>query len=123
MDAILNVKTGKRRYAVPVGEIIMMEKDKRRIIVHTAGEEIVFYGKFDDVMPLLDERFVCPHRSYIINMDHISRLGETEIVLDSDNRVNLGRMCFARMLKSYDEYVMNSGNEYVSKRLANQKRV
>lgn len=123
MEAILNVKSGKRRYAVPVGEIIMMEKDKRKIIVHTVEGEIVFYGKFDDVMPLLDERFVCPHRSYIINMDHISRLGETEIVMDADNRVCLGRTCFARLLKIYDEYVMNSENEYVSKRLANQKRV
>lgn len=123
MDVTLNVKAGKRRYAIPVGDIVLMEKDRRRIIVHTVDEEIVFYGKFDDVMPMLDERFTCPHRSYIINMDHISRLRETEVVMDADKRVNLGRMCFTRLLKSYDEYIMNEENGYVSKRLANQKRV
>ena len=105
MKKKLQLKVGRQRISVPLNEIIFFEKEKRKIIVHSLSDNISFYGKFEDVLLFLDERFNYPHKSYIFNMDYILRLGLSEIVLEGGTKIIMGRKCFARCTKTFDGYV------------------
>lgn len=105
MGDVLNAKAGGMRYAIAFDSIIYMEKEKRKITVHTMGEDITFYGRYSEILPGLDDRFVHPHCSYVVNMDHIFRLGRQEIVMILGYRIIIGQQSFNRMRKSYDAYI------------------
>ena len=112
MKKVLNVKSGRHRYAIPFSEIVYMEKDRRKVIVHTTGEEKSFYGKYDDILPLLDGRFINPHRSFILNMDYISGMDKYTVRMHTGCSVRFCRECLERTKKCYDNYI--------AKKLANR---
>ncbi len=102
----LFIKQRQSLFAIPLDTILFMEKSNRTITIHIRkGEDICFYGKYDSVLPMLDERFVHPHRTYVINMQHIYRLGNQEVVMMGGQMIKMGGRCFARLKREYDAYV------------------
>ena len=100
------IKVRQTTHAVRLETILYMEKRGRQITVHVIeGEDICFYGKYDEVMPFLDSRFVHPHQSYVINMQWICRLGQHEALMFGGDRIELGTKCFLRLRKAYNEYI------------------
>lgn len=103
------VKVRQTICAVRLESILYMEKRSRRIIIHVdGGDDICFYGKIDSVTPFLDGRFVHPHQSYVINMQHIFRLGQQEAVMFGGDRIEMGNRCFGKLRRAYSEFI--SGN-------------
>ena len=101
-------------YAVRLDTILYMEQEGREITIHsTEGENIRFYGEYSRLLPLLDDRFVHPHRSYVINMQQIFRIGKNEAVMFGGDRIVMGSRCFARLRKAYIAYI----NENIRSRL------
>ena len=105
MEGTISIHVSGKCYAIPFEEIIYMEKDLRKILVHTKKGEIAFYGRYCNVMPLLDERFTNCHRSYVLNMDEIRCLSEDAIVMSNDDRFRFGIKCFQRLKRAYLEYL------------------
>ncbi len=107
-DAIF-IKVQKTTIAIRTETILYMEKTSRKITIHiVGGEDVYFYGKYDSVMPLLDERFVHPHESYVINMQHIYRLGMREAVMIDGQKISMGDKCFGRLKRAYDAYIRHN---------------
>ncbi len=105
----LYIKQRHATVAIRLETILYMEKAGRKITIHvTEGEDICFYSKYDSVMPMLDERFVHPHESYVINMQHIYRLGRQEAVMAGGHKIEMGGRCFGRLKRAYDDFVRNS---------------
>ena len=104
MNNSITVYVRGRQYIIPFEEIIYMEKDLRKIIMHTKKGDITFYGRYCDVMPLLDERFANCHRSFVLNMDEIRRLSENRIIMSNDDTIRFGIKCFNRLKRAYREY-------------------
>ena len=105
------LKVRQTTYTVRFETILYMEKRGRQITVHlTEGEDICFYGKYYEVMPFLDSRFVHPHESYVINMQWIYRLGQNEAVMFGGDRIKLGNKCFGRLRKAYKGYIQENIN-------------
>ena len=103
------IKKHRSIFAIKPGTILYMEKMNRQIIVHlTEGDEICFYGKYDLIMPLLDERFVHPHESYVINMQQIFRLGRCEAVMFGGDKIKMGKRCFGNLRQAYDKYITDN---------------
>jgi len=105
MEGTITIHVSGKCYAIPYDDIIYMEKDLRKIVVHTMKGEIAFYGKFCDVMPLLDERFTNCHRSYVLNMDEIRCLSDDVIVMSSEESFRFGLKCFQRLKRDYMKYL------------------
>lgn len=109
MVKAISVKRGHSLFTIRLDTILYMEKDNRQITIHvTEGEDLCFYGRFDPLIPMLDERFVHPHESYVINMQHIYRLGRLEAVMFGGKTITMGRHCFCRLKRAYDEYIRNN---------------
>ncbi len=105
MKDVLNVKSGRNRYAIPFNSIVYMEKDRRRIVVHTTDKERIFYGKYDEIVPLLDDRFINPHRSFVLNMDFIVEMDKNTVQMCTGCSISFCRECLERTKKGYDHYI------------------
>ncbi|MDO4487330.1 MAG: LytTR family DNA-binding domain-containing protein [Bacillota bacterium] len=95
-------------YALPVNKILYLEKDLRKICIHTqieSVERIEVYSSFDDIMLYLDDRFLFCHRSFIINMDKIVLMADQQVFLEGNEHIFLGRDSFARGKKVFAEYL------------------
>jgi len=102
------VKKKQGIYVLPLESIIYMEKNLRKICLHTESDQIIeFYGRFEDVLPLLDSRFMFCHRSYIINMDAIVIMTCNQIFVRTNRCIYMGRDTFAKAKKIFSEYKKN----------------
>lgn len=77
----LDVKIKGKAYKIPLNKIIYFESVQRKIIVHTLGEDITFYGKLSELQTVVTEQtFLRCHQSYMVNRSMIDSIGRTEIV-------------------------------------------
>lgn len=64
---------GKEYYYVPMGDIVYMVSERRKIKVVTMKAEFEFYGKLKEAAKCLSEDFIMIHQSYIINKEYVFR--------------------------------------------------
>lgn len=78
----VNISVNGRKVRIPLNRVLFFESQKRQIIAHIIGEDVIFYGKLSELAESLpaDKFFRC-HQSYIVNRDRIDSVGRTEIVV------------------------------------------
>lgn len=84
--AWFSIQTKKRSVRILCEEIRYIEKEQRKVVVHTAADAWDFYGTFKDVRGHLDMEtvFIQCHQGFIVNSQRVS-------VLESDGlRLNDG---------------------------------
>ena len=64
---------GKERYYVPMGDIVYMVSERRKIKVVTTKAAFEYYGKLKEAAKCLSEDFIRIHQSYIVNKDYVFR--------------------------------------------------
>ena len=109
------VKKNSVTYQIPPQNVVYMEKDLRRIVIHLSGmasSELVVYGSFHDLSPNLDERFLYCHRSYIINMDEIIIMSHNQILLSSNEGIYFGKDTYRKAQKTFEEYMQRKRKEF-----------
>lgn len=78
--------------SVPLRNIQYIETFGHYAIVHTADEAYRFRSTLKEVMSRLPKGyFASPHKSYVVNLEHIRSATATEIVLDCGVVVPIGR--------------------------------
>ena len=108
MDKKFIIRKKNGTYNLPFEEVVYMEKDLRKIKVHTQLEGfecIDFYGRFEDIYDYLDERFMFCNRSFVFNMDKIVIMADSQVLLEGNIRVHLGRDSFSRGKKQLNEFI------------------
>lgn len=109
------VKKNNDTYQIPMNNVVYMEKDLRRIVLHLSGmeqKELVIYGSFRDLIPSLDDRFLCCHRSYIINMDEIVIMSHNQIFLSSNEGIYFGKETYRKALKVFEAYMKKREDKF-----------
>lgn len=101
----VTVKKGGKLYVIPFEEIVCFEKNLRKIRIHTNRGSIEYYGTFAELVPELDGRFLCCHRSYVLNMDMILCFGRSEIIMINENRYHFGSTSYLRGRKIFEDYI------------------
>lgn len=92
-------------FVIPIEEIVYMEKHLRKICVHTVQKNVEFYGRFLEVLPFLDDRFMYCHRSYVINMDQIVWMTANVIYLGISDQICFGRDVYRKARKIFTRYM------------------
>ncbi|MGN7299572.1 LytR/AlgR family response regulator transcription factor [Ferdinandcohnia sp. SAFN-114] len=59
---------------IPMSEIIFIEKNDRKSVIHTTKGQYETYESLSNLENILDQRFLTSHRSNIINMDLLDRI-------------------------------------------------
>jgi two-component system, LytTR family, response regulator len=83
----LPIKYRKSTYYIPLNEILFIEKQGRKSIVHTKEKMVETYETLGHLSESLDDSFFQSHRSNIINLKEVAEIkssGETYLVYFSD---------------------------------------
>ncbi len=64
---------GKDHYYIPMGDIVYLYSEGRKIKVVTLKAMFEFYGKLTEIAKTLSEDFVTIHHSYIVNREYVFR--------------------------------------------------
>lgn len=66
-------KQGKDYHYIPMGDIVYLGSEGRKVKVVTMKAAFEFYGKLKEAAKCLSEDFIVIHQSYIINREYVSR--------------------------------------------------
>jgi two-component system response regulator AgrA len=88
---LFQLKIGDTQQSLPINEIIAFEASTsaHRLILYTEDSEIEFYDTMKNLEQILPD-FFRSHKSYLINLDHVSQLKKYERVVEMSN----GMECF-----------------------------
>ena len=91
--------TTRRHLQLPLTDIVYFEIFLRDIVIHRAnGEKETCVGTLKDVEDRLPAHtFVRPHRSYLVNIDHISEIVRYEIRVSTGETVPVSRKLYAQV--------------------------
>lgn len=64
---------GKDYYYIPMGDIVYLESEGRKVKVVTMKATFEFYGKLKEAAKCLSEDFIVIHKSYVINKEYVFR--------------------------------------------------
>ena len=91
-EAWLAFSRGHCHYSVPRADILYFESRKRQVYLYTEVREYSFYEKLDAVEALLAGKgFLRCHRSFLVNMDHVSNKEEGTAVMRGGGKVLISR--------------------------------
>lgn len=94
------------QYQIPFQEIIYFESHLRRITLHTGEETVSFYGKLQDLPKRLNPMlFVRTHASYLVNMEYIRCIRDTEILLCTGGHIPVSRKYRPSVRSRHLEYL------------------
>lgn len=109
------VKTKEGLEAVPYSDIEYIENSSRKLEIHLINggriTSIFMRKSFDEEIEELvrSKNFICVHKSFLINMNHIRKLNQSDVVLDSGICIPVSRK---RTLNVKKEYLLFVSNQY-----------
>jgi len=99
---------------IPYSSILSVELNHRRLKIYLENGKVLF-SKYirktflETVTPLLqDERFIRPHKSFIINVEKAEELTKNEFIMKNDIVVPVSRLNYADMKNVYLSHIENS---------------
>ena len=105
----LLVKTEGSHRRIPVEDILYVENNGRKVILHTKSECLEYYERMNHLQEVLGDGFYRCHRGYLVNMAHIVRYDNDSIFLSNGGKVYLTRKKHNEFVKAYMWYLQNGG--------------
>lgn len=103
---------GFERIRLSADDIIFLEcDDKRAFVILESGEKIrIKCDMWRSVNADFDKPpFAVPHRNYIVNMNHISRITSEDVIMSDGTAISLSKRRRSDFVKKYTEYSVKSG--------------
>ncbi|NLD60297.1 MAG: response regulator transcription factor [Clostridiales bacterium] len=107
LDRSMLVKTRTGLVRLQYHSIAYLEVVGKTITFYmSTSERHEMYGTLSEIEEafLSQERFLKPHRSYIINMDHVRKLGERELLMTDGGRVPISKANYNEVKRRYIAY-------------------
>lgn len=99
------VEGSKESVKIPVDNILFVRRENRKITVFTVDNEYVCKSGFDEIISKLPNTFFyLVHKSFLVNIHHITKYSYTEIYV-GDTRISVATRKQADFHKFWFDYV------------------
>lgn len=93
-----------------VKDILYIEAQLRKVIIHTTYDIIEYYNRLSDIEAELQEyNFFRCHKSYIVNLSYIKSYDNTSITLKNGEKIYISKYKFSDFSKAFMYYLKNEG--------------
>lgn len=89
-DTYFTYEFERKTYRYPCRDVLYLESNLRRIILHTNRDTAVLYGKLDD-LAIKYPKFVRIHKSYLVNRRHLRSISAGMVVLSNGDVLPISR--------------------------------
>ena len=102
------VKADGEEHLIDVSDIIYFEAQNQYIMIYTVTREyLVRYNLSDYEKELKKDGFFKTHRSYLISLGKVKKLGKNEVIMDGDISVPVSRSSIQALKDALYSYVDN----------------
>lgn len=98
------VKRGGISTRVLLADIIYAEVFNRKVMLHTTGGDIEYYGKLTDLSEQTGEDFYRTHRAYLVNFKYVEKYNATTIWLEKGT-APISKKQYAGFVRQYMQYI------------------
>lgn len=89
---IFEYSKGQTLLRVPVEEIMYFESSQKKIIIHMAGRDDMFYGKLNEIVERINNpNFIYIHKSYLVNYSYVKRFEYDKAILINDKILSISQ--------------------------------
>lgn len=92
------IKLGFKYHKIFLRDIVFVETQNRKVILHTKNDEFDFYGKLKDLEKVLGNGFYRVHRAYIVNMEHVYSF-DTETIQTTKGEIIMSKAKYPDFVK------------------------
>lgn len=89
-DTYFTYEFERKTYRYPCRDILYLESNLRRIILHTNRDTATLYGKLDD-LAIKYPMFVRIHKSFLVNRRHLRSISAGMVVLSNGDVLSISR--------------------------------
>ena len=92
-DDVFILKSDGISRRIPFRDILFFEANNKKVILHTAGQEISYYTSIDNLTGVLPPHFIRCHRGFLVNIHKIEELrgADMELTLTGGVRIPFSR--------------------------------
>ena len=104
----LNVYSNRLLYHIPVSEIFYIESIGRKCVIHTSRKTYETNMALNHIESTLnDNSFIRCYRSYLVNMNYIQDILDTEIQLTNDDCIPLTLRKRGQIVKLFNKFLIS----------------
>lgn len=85
-------------------DIIYAEVFNRKVMLHTMGGDIEYYGKLTEMAEQAGEDFYRTHRAYLVNLKYVEKYNATTIWLEKGTAL-IAKKQYAGFVRQYMQYI------------------
>ncbi len=104
MSRFLLIKTAGKHRRIPVEDILYVENNGRKVILHMRTEKLEYYERMNHLEEVLGERFFRCHRGYLVALGAVSGYDNTSITVEGGEKVYLSKQKYAEFAKRYSRF-------------------
>lgn len=105
-DPLLEITVDRRKLTLSQSDIQYIAANNKTSIIYTTKGSYRTYEAIHHLANRLDTaRFIVPQRSYIVNLDYISRFQKTRITLKNGQEITVGRQSRNEVANRYTDYL------------------
>lgn len=97
----LHVQFANTNKVIPIEDILYVESQNHKVILHTKQEMIEYYEKISDLEDELNEQFFRIHKGYLMNLAYVDKYNKSEVVLFSKDILPISKYKYADFVKAY----------------------
>ena len=100
------LRTGGKTLSLPVGDIRYVESRDRTVTIHLPDRAHTLNLYLSDVAALLpSHQFSRCHKSFLVNLAHVERVGRTEVLLQNGEALPVGRRYYEAFQNAFVQYI------------------
>lgn len=102
-NQMIEVTQNHNKLQVKIDSIVYIESYGRQSVIHTvSGECISSYRSLHELsLKLRRGKFICPHKSYLVNFNHIATIRNESFIMDNKEIIPISRSNFERVKNEY----------------------
>ena len=104
-SGFLPVTVQKHRVLIRIKDILYLEKNLRKILIHTKRQQYEIYGRFSELESYLKEDFLQCHQSYMVNLNWIKRLEDHMIYLNDEQGIPVSQRKWAYVKQKTENFL------------------
>jgi len=102
----ISLKINKRIFTVEKSNILYVQSNNHIVTFYFAdGIELSKHTKIDEIYELLGHPFLRCHKSYLVNMQHITNVNANTIIVKNSIEIPISKSCAALAKKEYAEFL------------------
>lgn len=105
----LILTTGRRTICLPCSFLMYLEVNNKTVTLHTQSGLEEFSGKLEIIEKKLPMQFFRCHRSYIVNMDFVSRLDKLDLYLSDGTSIPVSKRRYQDFSRAFLKHIQKEG--------------